>query len=98
MGFVKKIGNPAEYPVRKLLGDKTFSQLDLGGQVAGVYDDLYKPEKIEPIPTPNIDASANVERDRARRLARKAAGRDSTIRTSSQGAPYSGAPKSLLGS
>ena len=85
-------------PHSLLMGEKASAQYDLAGQLAGSHDYLYKPKEIDPIPTPD-DAGANVARDRMRRLAKKASGRDSTIRTSPQGAaPYSAAPKSLLGS
>lgn len=50
-------------------------------------------------PSPNnIDNSSLAARDRVRRAAKRAQGLDSTIRTSPAGAPYTGQPKSLLGS
>ena len=54
-----------------------------------------EPEQPPGIPPPEqIDADAFRVRDRQRRRARAA----STVRTSAVGAPYSAAPKSLLGS
>lgn len=52
------------------------------------------PEIPVPPPPESIDEDVYRIRDRARRRARRA----STVRTSSAGAPYSPAPKSLLGS
>lgn len=51
------------------------------------------PEIPAPPPPESIDEDAFRLRDRARRRAR----RSSTVRTSATGAPYSPAPKSLLG-
>ena len=87
-----------------LLGRKEGGKLDLAGQLAGVYDGDYKPANVSAIPTgdgtgTSADAAALIARDRERRLARRAAGLDSTIRTSPAGAAlYSAQPKTLLGS
>lgn len=100
MGFVKnalQFGSKT-HPHSWFLDKKTNASTDLGGQLTGAYDDLYKVKDQEPIPSPSVDNAAFTERDRTRRLAKRANGRDSTIRTSPQGAAYSGAPKSLLGS
>lgn len=94
LGFVRKTSG-----LRAVVGDKAFSSMDLAGQLAGVYDGNYKPADVQPIPTDNTDSAAMVERDRVRRLAKRASGLDSTIRTSPAGATlYSAQPKSLLGS
>ena len=54
---------------------------------------------IRSAPSPSgIDSSSYLARDQIRRLARRAQGIDSTIRTSSTGAPYTAQPKTLLGS
>jgi hypothetical protein len=86
--------------IRALVGDKQFGTMDLAGQLAGVYDDRYKVKPIEPIPTdsPADQNAPGQAADFARRLARKANGRDSTIRTSPAGALYTATPKTLLGS
>jgi hypothetical protein len=52
---------------------------------------------VAPIPYEDPTAQVLAARDRQRRLTRRAAGRDSTIRTGTAGAPYVGAPPSLLG-
>lgn len=86
--------------LRYILGKQQSAKVDLAGNLAGVYDYMYKPKAVQPIPTDNVDAAAATEADRQRRLAKKAAGLDSTIRTSPSGAAslYSAQPKSLLGS
>lgn len=82
------------------LSKKQSASMDLGGQLLGAHDDLYKPAKVEPIPQTDTTNDAMAASDRARRLARKAAGLQSTIRTSPSGAAalYSSQPKALLGS
>jgi hypothetical protein len=100
MGSVfKKAGKLAGkmQPHSWVLGEKASKSLDFGGQLVGAYDDQYKPAEIEAAPTPIVDDQAYVQRDRIRRIAKKAQGRDSTIRTSSTAAPYTGAPAKLLG-
>lgn len=100
MGFAKKAVD-ALHPHTLILGRKKSAQFNLAGQLAGTYDDLYKPAKVEPIPSPSSPAAANdayTARDFSRRLARRAQGRDSTVRTGPGGAPYDAAPKRLLGS
>lgn len=89
-----RLGNK---PNEWLFGKKTARSMDFGGQVGGAYDSDYKPAEIEAAPSPVNDAPAYVARDNIRRRAAKAQGRDSTIRTSSTGAPYTGAPARLLG-
>lgn len=82
----------------KAFGKKTFASIDLGGQVLGQYDELYKPDAVEPAPSPlDTGGEAYTARDNIRRRAAKAQGRDSTIRTSALGAPYTGSPAKLLG-
>jgi len=81
----------------KAFGKKTFSSIDLGGQVLGQYDNLYKPGDVETPSSPIVDDQAYLARERFRRLARRAQGQQSTIRTG-LAVPYSGQPKSLLGS
>lgn len=49
------------------------------------------------IPGPFMDPEAYLARDRLRRLAKKAQGQESTIRTS-VASPYNPTPKQLLGS
>ena len=100
MGFAKKAVGFLEglHPHSLALGRKKSASMNLAGQLAGSYDDLYKPAEVEAIPYQDSTASAFTQRDRTRRLASRAMGRDSTIRTGPGGAPYSAAPKSLLGS
>ena len=99
LGFTAKTSG-----LRALVGAKAFGNMDLAGQLAGVYDDRYKVKDPPAIPTGDgtgvsADAAAAIERDRVRRMARQAAGLDSTIRTSPAGAAlYSTQPKTLLGS
>jgi hypothetical protein len=90
-----RLGNK---PNELLFGKKTARSIDLGGQLFGAYNSDYKPEDVTPPPSP-IDATTDAftARDRVRRTARRALGRDSTIRTSPTGAPYTGAPATLLG-
>lgn len=94
----KAFQDPVGRLAGKAFGKKTFSSIDLGGQILGQYDDLYKPENV---PAPEsaavIEAGAYEQRDRIRRIARKAQGQASTIRTSSTAEPYTGAPARLLG-
>jgi len=99
MGGVLRFANKT-MPHTWFMGSKESAQYDLAGQVFGAHDHLYKPEKVEPVPAIDPGADQTVERDRMRRMARRASGRDSTIRTGPQGAvaPYSAQPKSLLGS
>lgn len=97
MGSVLRFANKT-MPHSWFMSDKDSAKLDLGGQLFGAHDRNYRPKEVEPIPQIDMGSESNIERDRMRRTARRAAGRDSTIRTSSQGAPYSSAPKSLLGS
>lgn len=100
MGLAKKAVGFLEglHPHSLLMGRKASASVNLAGQLAGSYDDLYKPAKVEAIPSPSNDTNAYAARDNTRRLARRAAGRDSTVRTGPGGAPYSAAPKTLLGS
>lgn len=102
MGSAKKVfQDPVGRLAGKAFGKKTFSSIDLGGQVLGQYDDLYKPADVSADPPPSpiaADTEAYAQRDRIRRIAKKAQGQQSTIRTSSTGAPYTGAPATLLGS
>jgi hypothetical protein len=104
MGSVTRVLNKT-MPHTWVMGEKKSAQFDLAGQLTGAHDHLYKPDVVQPIPTDNgagmdTEAAALVARDRARRMARRAAGLDSTIRTSPSGAAalYSPQPKSLLGS
>jgi|SRR5881396_255138 len=101
MGFAKKALQFASktQPHSWFLDKKTNASIDLGGQITGAYDDIYKVKDPEAIPTASTDGAASSQADFARRLAKKANGRDSTIRTSPAGALYGGSPaKSLLGS
>jgi hypothetical protein len=105
MGFVHKIAQKGLAFGNKLnphtwaLGERQSAAMDLGGQVAGAHDDLYKPKDIAAAPSADTSVDAYTQRDFARRLAKRASGRDSTIRTSPAGAAlYSAQPKSLLGS
>lgn len=100
MGFAKKAVGFLEslHPHSLAMGRKASASMNLAGQVAGSYDDLYKPAKVEAIPSPTTATNAYEQRDNTRRLARRATGRDSTVRTGPGGAPYSAAPKQLLGS
>ncbi len=91
-----RLGNKAS-PHTWVMGEKQSAQYDLGGQLTGAHDALYQPENIEPAPSPVNDAPAYQARDRVRRMARKAQGQPSTIRTGATGAPYTGAPAKLLG-
>lgn len=91
-----RLGN-AVSPHTWVLGKKASMGMDFGGQVLGAYDEQYKPEDIAPAPSTINDASAYTQRDRVRRIARKAQGQGSTIRTGGTGAPYTGAPSTLLG-
>lgn len=95
--FKKALQDPVGRVAGKAFGQKTFSGLDLGGQILGQYDNLYKPADIAAAPSPSTDAPAYEARDRIRRMAKRAQGIDSTVRTSSAGAPYTGQPASLLG-
>lgn len=88
-----------------VMGEKASAQYDLAGQVFGAHDDLYKPKDAPAIPTDDgtgndAEAAALIARDRMRRMARRANGLDSTIRTSPTGAAalYTAQPKQLLGS
>ena len=81
-----------------VMGEQASASIDFAGQAAGAHDRLYKPRDVEAIPPPEVDNQALIARDRMRRTARAAAGRDSTVRTSPQGAPYQPTPKKLLGS
>lgn len=85
-------------PHSLLMGEKASAQYDLAGQLAGAHDHLYKPKNVAPPPVANDTQTGVVERDRMRRMARRAQGRDSTVRTGPGGAPYDAAPKTLLGS
>lgn len=79
-----------------VMGEKASADIDLAGQLVGAHDANYKPEEVEPAPSPNVD-DAYIQRDRIRRMAKRAQGRDSTIRAGGTGAPYTGAPAKLLG-
>jgi hypothetical protein len=106
MGFAKKIPGAKSFlkftaktsGLRALVGGEQFGNMDLAGQVFGVYDDRYKPKEVDATPSASVETQAYAARDNMRRLARRATGRDSTVRTGPGGAPYSAAPKSLLGS
>jgi len=91
-----KLGNKAS-PHTWVMGEKASAQYDLGGQLTGAHDERYQPEEIAAAPAPQVDDQAYVQRDRIRRMAKRAQGRDSTIRTGATGAPYTGAPAKLLG-
>lgn len=80
-----------------VLGSTQSRSIDLGGQVAGAYDNQYKPADVEAPASPIVDDDAYRARDRMRRLARKAQGQPSTIRAGLT-QPYTGQPESLLGS
>ena len=94
---VKKLARLGNKPNEWLFGKKTARSIDFGGQVLSAYDSDYKPEDVAAPPSPIVDADAYTQRDRIRRTARRAMGRDSTIRTSPTGAPYTGQPATLLG-
>lgn len=105
MGFVKKgLSKVAKFsnkvqPHSLVMGEKASAQYDLAGQLTGAHDGLYKPKEITPPDVIADSAVTSVERDRMRRMARRASGRDSTIRTGPSGVvPYSDQPKKLLGS
>lgn len=104
MGFAKKAFGAAHrytggWVGESVLGKKTMAQLDPAGQILGNYDSLYKPKDVPPIPSAADNQQSSVDAaDIARRLAKAAAGRDSTIRTSAAGALYSAQPKVLFGS
>lgn len=91
-----RLGNNIS-PHTLILGKKASMGMDFGGQVLGAYDDQYKPADIAAPPSPVNDAGAYAARDNIRRRAVKAHGQASTIRTGATGAPYSGAPATLLG-
>lgn len=100
-GLLKKGKKVLQDPVGRIAGSvfgkKTFASLDPGGQILGQYDSLYKPEDVQAPASPIVDAEAYQQRDRIRRIARRAQGRDSTIRTNLT-APATGQPATLLGS
>lgn len=81
-----------------VMGEQNSASIDFAGQLAGAHDHLYKPGKVEALPSPEVDAQAYTARDRIRRLARTAQGRDSTMRTDLQAAPYQPNGKRLTGS
>jgi len=92
-----RAGN-AVSPHTLILGKKVSAGMDLGGQALGAYDANYQPTDIPAAPSPvTSDAPAYEARDRIRRIAKRAQGVGSTVRTSSAGAPYTGQPASLLG-
>jgi hypothetical protein len=98
MGSVTRFLNKTQ-PHTWVMGEKQSAQFDFAGQATGAHDHLYKPANVQPIPTSDTDSAALVERDRMRRVAKRAAGLDSTIRTSPAGATlYNPQPKALLGS
>jgi hypothetical protein len=80
-----------------VMGERASANMDLGGQVVGAHDKYYQPEDVAPAPSPQVDDQAYVQRDRIRRMAKRAQGQPSTVRTGSTGAPYTGAPAKLLG-
>ncbi len=101
MGFAKKAFGFLEglHPHSLLMGRKKSASVNLAGQLAGSYDDLYQPKATPAIPNPVSGTTDSfAARDNMRRLVRRASGRDSTVRTGPGGAPYTAAPKSLLGS
>jgi len=91
-----RLGNNVS-PHTWVLGKKASAGMDLGGQAFGAYDKNYQPSDIAAAPSPVNDAGAYVARDNIRRRAARAQGLNSTIRTSATGAPYTGAPATLLG-
>lgn len=91
-----RLGNNVS-PHTWVLGKKASAGMDLGGQAFGAYDDQYKPADVVAPPTPINDNAAYQARDRVRRVAKKAQGIDSTVKTSPTGAPYTGTPSRLLG-
>lgn len=100
MGSVfKKAGKLANkmQPHTWVMGEEASRSVDFGGQLVGAHDDAYKPTDIEAAPSPVVDDQAYMQRDRIRRIARKAQGQQSTIRTSAASAPYTGTPAKLLG-
>lgn len=100
MGFAKKavaFGSKLN-PHSWFLDKRTNASTDFAGQVSGAYDDLYKPKAVAPIPNVDTTQPSYDAADIARRLAKKANGIDSTIRTSPAGALYTAQPKALLGS
>jgi hypothetical protein len=87
------MANPAFEQFRALLG----AQKPSDGDVIKGFGRQLRTQGVAPIPYEDPTAEALAARDRQRRLTRRAAGRDSTIRTSPAGAPYVGTPPSLLG-
>ena len=99
MGFAKKALHLADgrWIGQAVLGKKFAASIDPAGQVVGDYDNLYKVKPIAPIPQVADAAGSTVNAaDIARRLAKAAQGRDSTIRTSPAGALYPTTPGPLL--
>ena len=84
-------------PHTLILGKKVSAGMDLAGQALGAYDANYQPTDVAAPPSPVNDAPAYTARDRIRRMAKRASGQQSTIRTGGPGAPYTGAPATLLG-
>ncbi len=102
MGSVTRFLNKT-MPHTWIMGEKASAGLDFAGQLTGAHDHYYQPADVQPIPDNTADANtaAATAADRARRLAKRAAGLDSTIRTSPSGAAaalYNPQPKTLLGS
>lgn len=92
-----RLGNKAS-PHTWIVGSKASAKMDFGGQILGAWDRYYQPETPDAPPSPIVDNEAYVQRDRIRRMAKKAQGRDSTIRAGSLARPYTDSPASLLGS
>lgn len=82
-------------PIKKLFG--AARKFDVVGNVLGLNKHGGGGGDDNAIPGPYMDPEAYLERDRQRRLAKRAQGQESTIRTS-VASPYNPQPKSLLGS
>ncbi len=97
LGSVGSFMNPGGAVNAKIAAGAPINARTLADPNGWVAPDI-RPETIDAAPSPaGIEGDAYQARDRIRRMARKAQGQPSTIRTGATGAPYTGAPSKLLG-
>lgn len=94
---VKTLGRFGNKPNEWIFGKKLGRKFDPAGRALGIYKEPAAAAPEPEAPSPVTDDMGIIARNRMRRVAKKAQGAASTIRTGATGAPYTGAPSKLLG-
>lgn len=94
---ISSVASFSNKPREWVFGKKLARKTDLFGKATGIYKEPGAAAAPIEAPSPIVDDQGLLARNRVRRIAKRAQGQQSTIRTGSTGAPYTGTPKTLLG-